>query len=182
MHVDRKAVTTLATVLLTLSASRVQAQVAMGYKDLGVVLGVGNVGNSIAFGGRFESVFKRLPDLGNGSLGIGLSADFYHYSQRFGQYRAKGSVVPVGATANYHFNINPRRHLDAFIGAGLGANFSNCTYDGPKGNSGDGCDDDGLYLIGRLGGRYFFNPKLALYGDVGAGAATLHLGLTARLR
>jgi hypothetical protein len=182
MRIDCTTRAALSVTLLTLAATSAQAQVSKGYKDLGVVLGVGNVSNALAFGVRFESVFKRLPDLGNGTLGIGLSADFYNYSERFGQFRAKGSVVPIGATANYHFNIDPRRHLDAFVGAGLGVNVNNCSYDGPKGRSGDGCDDGGLYVIGRLGGRYFFNPNLALYGDVGAGAATLHLGLTARLR
>ena len=36
----------------------------------------------------------------------------------------------------------------------------------------------GIYAIGRAGARYFFSPSMAAYGDVGAGGATLNVGLT----
>jgi hypothetical protein len=47
---------------------------------------------------------------------------------------------------------------------------------------GAGDFSSGIYFIGKAGARYFFNPKMAAYGDVGAGAATLNLGLMFRLQ
>ncbi|MGH7696545.1 MAG: hypothetical protein ACRENH_16275 [Gemmatimonadaceae bacterium] len=44
-----------------------------------------------------------------------------------------------------------------------------------------GSYDSGIYVVGRLGMRYFMSDKMALYGDVGAGAAALNVGLTFRL-
>jgi hypothetical protein len=37
-------------------------------------------------------------------------------------------------------------------------------------------------LIGRLGLRYFMQPNLALYADVGSGAGALHLGVMFKLK
>ena len=35
----------------------------------------------------------------------------------------------------------------------------------------------GIYFIGRVGARYFFAPKMALYADAGAGGAAFNVGL-----
>ncbi|MDZ7629876.1 MAG: hypothetical protein U5K74_00610 [Gemmatimonadaceae bacterium] len=174
MH--RKFVGVLAGLLLLgAAAPAVGAQVSKGYSDVGFVLGIGNIGDAnLAFGGRYENIFKRLPDLGNGLLGFHLSADVYTY----GNNRANIRVIPIGATMNYHFPIDPANKVDLFLGAGLGFNTVSCS---GFGNNGCGRNSN-LYVIGRAGGRYFFTPKLALYGDLGAGAATLNLGLTFKLK
>ncbi len=168
--------------MLVLSAEQSQAQVGLGYTDAGVVVGLGNVGNAnIAFGGRFERIFKKLPDLGDGLLGIGVSADYYSYSSSAGVYSSSVKVLPIGATANYHFKIDPKKKLDAFLGAGLGYEIINCSYNGPSGNV-DFCSNSAVYFIGRIGGRYFLKPNMALYADAGAGSATLSVGLTFKLK
>ena len=170
-------------VLLALPMQRAQAQVALGYTDVGGVLGLGNVGNAtISFGGRFEHVFRKLPDIGDGLLGIGVSADFYSYSSRSGQYSSSVKVVPIGATVNYHFKIDPKKKLDAFIGAGLGYQVISCSYNGPGVTGVNFCSNGTVYFIGRIGGRYFLKPNMALYADAGAGSATLSVGLTFKLR
>jgi hypothetical protein len=163
-------------VLTALPPQRANAQVALGYTDVGGVIGLGNIGNaSIAFGGRFERVFKKLPDLGDGLLGIGVSADVYSYDYGPGTLR----YIPFGATANYHFKLDPKNKLDAFLGAGLGFQTISCT-----GAAGFSCSgySSGVYFIGRAGGRYFFKPNLALYADAGAGAATISVGLAFKLK
>jgi hypothetical protein len=161
--------------LISASASRMDAQVSKGYSDVGVVLGFGNLGNAnIAFGGRYENIFKRLPGLGNGLLGFEASADVYSWSRSSVDVR----YIPIGATMNYHFPIDPKNKVDLFLGAGLGFQLVSCNYNG-VGNCGY---SSGLYVIGRAGGRYFFKPNLALYGDLGAGAATINLGLTFKLK
>lgn len=177
------AVVVAGVALLAASSQQLSAQVTLGYTDVGGVIGLGNVGNAnIAFGGRFEKVFKKLPDLGDGLLGIGVSADYYSYSSSAGSFSSSVKVIPIGATANYHFKIDPAKKLDAFVGAGLGFQSVSCTYNGPGGSSSNFCSNSALYFIGRLGGRYFLKPNLALYGDAGAGAATVSVGLTFKLK
>jgi hypothetical protein len=159
------------------AAPAVRAQVTLGYTDVGGVVGVGNLGNAnIAFGGRFEKVFKKLPDLGNGLLGIEVSADIYSWSS--GPYSLR--YVPIAGTANYHFHLDPKNKVDLFLGAGLGFLTTSCSYSGSNGNCGG--YGSNLYFVGRAGGRYFLKPNLAAYADLGAGAATVNLGLMFKLK
>jgi hypothetical protein len=142
----------------------------VGYTDIGPAIGLGNLGSaSASFGGRFEHGFKSLPDLGNGTLGIEASFDYYHWSG----FGISESVIPFGGTLNYHFKLDDPK-IDPFIGAGLGYihySVSDCNV----------CSSSAMYFIGRLGARYFFAPKMAAYADVGAGAATLNVGLMFRM-
>jgi hypothetical protein len=175
----KKLVGTLAVVALIAAPAReVSAQISKGYTDIGGVIGLGNLGTaSASFGGRFERIFKELPDLGDGLLGIGVSADYYSYGNSFASYK----FIPVGATANYHFKIENKK-FDPFVGAGLGFNVVSCDFPGLAGII-DPCSGvGGLYFIGRIGGRYFYKPNLAVYADAGAGAATLNVGLTFKLK
>jgi len=174
MH--RKSIALAITALALMSVTRpLSAQVKKGYSDIGFVVGLGNIGDAgLSFGGRYENVFKRLPDLGNGFLGIGISADVYSFSRSRGNVR----YIPVGATMNYHFNLDPSNKLDLFLGAGLGFQSISCSNFDTR----DCGYNSGLYVIGRAGGRYFLKPNLALYGDLGAGAATINLGLTFKLK
>lgn len=170
----------VAAVVVAASAAQVSAQVSNGYTDVGAVVGIGNLGSaSASFGGRFERIFKELPDLGGGLLGIGVSADYYSYSNGFSNnYSFK--YIPIGATANYHFKLQNKK-FDPFIGAGLGYQIISCSYSG-VGGSVNLCGNSSIYFIGRAGGRYFFTPSLAAYADVGAGAATLNVGVTFKLK
>lgn len=142
----------------------------VGYTDIGGVVGFGNVGSaSMAFGGRFERAIKPLPDLGDGVLGIEVSADYYHWSNVYAGFDYGFTYMPIGVTANYHFKVsNPK--LDPFVGLGLGYLSVSTKYTGVY-------DASTTYFIGRAGLRYFVKPKMALYGDVGAGAATLSAGV-----
>ncbi len=168
----------VAAVVVAASAAQVSAQVSKGYTDVGVVVGIGNLGSaSASFGGRFEHIFKVLPDLGNGLLGIGVSADYYSYSSG-SNYSFK--YIPIGATMNYHFKLENTK-FDPFIGAGLGYQIINCSYSG-IGITANLCGNSAIYFIGRAGGRYFFTPSVAAYADVGAGAATLNLGVTFKMK
>jgi len=152
---------------------------AVGYTDIGPTIGLGGIGDaSLAFGGRFEWAWMDLPELGNGVLGIQAGAEYYSWSTgtAFGGY--KWSYIPVGVTANYHFNLD-NDQIDPFLGLGLGYSIISCDY---PGTGIDLCSDSELYFIGRAGIRYFFNDSWALYGDVGEGAATLNAGVMYRLR
>lgn len=144
---------------------------APGYMDLGPTVGLGGIGEAgIAFGGRFERAIKRLPDLGNGIIGIQASVDIWNYNNRYVGTDYDFRYLNIGVTANYHFDVKGNPKLDPFLGLGLGNSSVSTDFAGDY--------SSGIYFIGRAGLRYFVKPRLALYGDVGAGASTLNLGVT----
>jgi hypothetical protein len=168
-------VTVVASLLLLAQPAAAQGFVA-GYTDIGPTVGIGGIGSaSVSLGARFERGIKVLPDLGNGVIGVMAGADYYTWSGAGYSW----SYIPVGATANYHFRFEGNEKIDPFVGLGLGYRIISCNFDF---GLADLCRNGALYVIGRAGGRYFLNEKMALYADVGAGAATLNLGLTLRLR
>ena len=163
--------------------------VSLGYSDLGAVIGLGGIGDAdIALGGRFERVFKALPDMGGGLLGIQVGVDWYHWSTGYsypgGSGSASATVIPIGVTANYHFKMTEKK-FDPFIGAGLGyevANSDACVvYLGTRYCGGSGSYDSGIYMIVKGGLRYFMNQSTALYAELGLQGATLNVGATWRM-
>jgi len=154
-----------------------------GYTDIGFAVGLGNTGSAAAaVGGRFEHAVKTLPDMANGTLGIEASLDYYSYSAAFIGYSWNVTALPIGVTANYHFKLDDPK-FDPFIGAGLGYEIVTCSFSGPTPIGTGGCGyASKVYFIGRLGGRYFMSPKMAVYADVGAGAANLSLGLMFKMK
>jgi hypothetical protein len=183
---NRKARMTMAVACLALTAQVAGAQAkgtasfGLGYTDVGVVVGLGGLnGASASFGGRFEHAIKALPDLGNGILGIGVSADYYSWSAGFTGYSWSYKYIPIGVTANYHFKLDEPK-IDPFVGLGLGYNVVSCSID--SGVFSGGCGySSGIYAIARAGARYFFSPKMALYGDVGAGGAAFNVGVVFKM-
>jgi len=148
---------------------------AVGYTDIGPALGLGGIGGaSASFGGRFEHALKSLPEMGNGILGIEASFDYYSWSTPSYSWK----YIPIGVTANYHFKIDEPK-IDPFIGLGLGYRLITCDFAGSGFSS---CSNSAIYFIGRAGARYFFSPKMAAYADVGAGAATLNVGVMFKLK
>ena len=172
----------LATACLAMAAVPAAAQMksaanfSTGYTDVGPVIGLGGLnGASASFGGRFEHALQALPNLGNGTLGIQAAFDYYSWSANFVGYGWSYKYIPIGVTANYHFKLDEPK-IDPFIGAGLGYNIVSCSGSGAFGSVSCGYSS-GIYFIGRVGARYFFAPKMALYADAGAGGAAFNVGL-----
>lgn len=157
-----------------------------GYTDVGPVIGVGGLsGAGIGFGGRFEMGFKELPELHNGVLGIGVSADFFSFGTTFFTSGYDYTVIPIAVTVNYHLRLDNKK-IDPFFGAGLGyEHFSvsgpSCIFAGVDYCSNAGYSS-GVYFVGHAGIRYFWRPKMALYADVGSGTGSLHVGLMLKLK
>jgi outer membrane protein W len=121
-----------------------------------------------------------MTGLGSGNLGIQVGFDYFSWStESFGFGNYSWTNISIGATANYHFKLVDTK-FDPFVGLGLGYENWSCDY----GGSGNLCGaySSAIYFIGRAGGRYFVSEKVALYADVGAGAATLNLGAMFRLK
>lgn len=141
----------------------------VGYTDVGATIGVGGISTAgLAFGGRFEKAIKPLEEIGDGTLGIQLSVDWWNYSETFIGSDYDFTYIPIGLTANYHFQTEQKK-IDPFVGLGLGYSIVSTSYTGTF--------STGLYVIAKAGVRYFLNSKMAVYGDIGAGAATLNIGL-----
>lgn len=175
----RKLLTTVAAIAgIVIMAQPSAAQLAPGHTDIGPTIGLGGIGSaSLALGGRFEHVIKALPELGDGTLGIEVSADWYHWDCGAAGYTCSVNYIPFGATANYHIKLETQK-FDPFLGLGLGYEVVNCSFEGIS-----TCGySSAVYFIGRAGARYFFQPAMALYGDLGAGAATLNVGLMFKLK
>jgi hypothetical protein len=160
-----------------------------GYTDIGPIVGLGGLdAGGMSFGGRFEHGIQTLPSMGNGMLGVEASVDYHSasYDYGFGTFNGNSSFTEffVGVTANYHFKLDDPR-WDPFVGLGLGYRSFSCTAGNSiTGFSGDLCGGygTGVFPIGRVGGRYFFSPKMAAYADAGAGGAALNLGLMFKLK
>jgi len=173
--------TAIACVAVTANPAAAQAKssggsFSTGYTDIGPTVGLGGLnGASASFGGRFEHAIKPLPDLGNGMLGIQVAAEYYSWSANYVGYGWSYKYIPIGVTANYHFKLDEPK-IDPFVGAGLGYNVVSCDGTGAFGSVSCGYSS-GIYFIGRAGARYFFSPNMSLYGDVGAGGATLNVGI-----
>jgi hypothetical protein len=167
--------------LLIATATALPAQdtapaVAVGYTDVGGVLGIGGIGDAgLAFGGRFGKIIKALPDMGNGMLGFTISADWWSYDNHIGATDFGFSYIPIGATVDYHFNLTNKKFVP-FVGAGLGYVIVNSDFDGP------GVDASALYFAGRIGGRFLWTEKVAFYADAGVGGAAVNIGATLRLK
>jgi len=167
--------------LLAGSAAMVRPASAQGgftatILDIGPTVGLGGIGSaSLAIGGRLEKGIRTLPNMGNGILGIQASFDYYSYGITGYDYR----YIPIGATANYHFVLENTPKFDPFLGLGLGYSILSCDF---RGTGQDFCPNSGIYFIGRAGARYYFQERMAAYADVGAGAATVNVGLMFRLQ
>ena len=170
----------MAAVLMLAAAPMASAQPAqpmdgfgVGYLDVGPVLGIGGVGSaSVSFGARGEYGFMALPNLGNGVLSVGAGVDHYSYND----FGFGFSYTPISGTVNYHFRLD-NHQLDPFFGVGIGdyivttpANCPGCSF------------NSGIYIVGRVGIRYFFTPMFAAYADAEAGAGSLHVGVMIKLK
>jgi hypothetical protein len=176
--VRRLVYTVAAAGALGMWAQPATAQFAVGYTDVGATVGLGGIGDaSLACGGRFELGFRDVPEFNNGFLGIQAAVDYYSWSSDIPSADYSVSWIPIGVTANYHFNLMNDR-IDPFLGLGLGYEIVSCDYPGVSLDCGY---SSGIYPIGRAGIRYFMN-RLALYADAGAGAAALNIGAMFRVR
>jgi hypothetical protein len=147
-----------------------------GYMDIGPVIGFGGMGSgaSVDIGARFEKGLKPMPSLGGGMLGIQIGGDYYSYGPSGYSFK----VIFVHGTVNYHFKLADTK-LDPFVGLGLGYSHVSC----PDVLGIYSCSASAVDFVGKAGVRYFFSPKMAVYGDVGSsGAATINLGIMFKMK
>ena len=158
---------------LAIGTSSGAAQLTAGSTYVGPTIGFGNLGGGgIAIGGRLEHDLKPIPELGKGVVAVVGGLDFYR--QTCGSGCSVNTLQPqITGQWNIFIQREVERQIVPFLGAGLGLHIESCNFNGVG-----GCGEStGLDVIGRLGAQYFFNSKTAFYADIGAGTATLNLGV-----
>ncbi len=94
-------------------------------------------------------------------------------------YTFKYSYLIIGARGSYHFYNTDK--LDAYGGLMLGYNIANSKVEvtGPSGVFNPQPASVGGVAYGfHLGGRYYFNDKVAAFAELGYGLAILNVGIT----
>ncbi|MBT4333202.1 MAG: hypothetical protein HOD64_07980 [Candidatus Cloacimonetes bacterium] len=111
---------------------------------------------------------------------IGIAKSEYDYSYWTEEYKWTYTYIVIGGRAAYHLKLDSPK-IDPYGGVMLGYNIVSFTE--PSGYSGTGYSSGSSYLMyGFYGGaRYFFNPKMAVYAELGYGFGYLNLGISYKL-
>lgn len=92
--------------------------------------------------------------------------------------------VPVGVLANFHFfqliadkkGLSLGDDLDVYAGLNFGTGLAANLY------KGGGNDVGGIIFAGpQIGVKYFFNPKIGVYGEIGYGKSVFEAGVSIKL-
>jgi len=112
-------------------------------------------------------------------ISLGGIVGFAGSSQDFIGGEWSYTYILIGARGAYHFLEN-NSQWDAYGGLVLGYNIVSTSWDGPGVQFGSA---SGSYLLWGLygGGRYYFNPRWAVYGEIGYGAGILAIGVAHKL-
>ena len=158
---------------LLICAKTAFAQYKKGDFLLNVGLGTSSYSGQAVPGVSFEYGFGKF-------ISAGLQSDLYTY--RYGPERAVYTSLPTALRASYHFGKHflKIKTLDLYGGASVGT-WSPRHYDyrpgRPKIYVGD---NDGLYLGLYAGARYYFQPKFAVFSEIGHKISWLKAGVTFR--
>ena len=117
------------------------------------------------------------------SLGgtVGHSSSTYDYGSYYGtDYKWTYGYTIVAARGSYHFGDQLNvENLDAYAGVELGYNMVSVT--SPSGFNGSYSVGASAVRAGVYGGgRYWFSPKFAGFGELGFGLGNVTLGLSTR--
>lgn len=155
--------------LLAFSAEGVMAQSYQnGDKLLNVGIGLGTYGGGgLGFGGSFEYGV-------HDAISVGVMGG---YSGR-NYLGSRWSVLTIGARGSYHFNelLNlDNDQIDLYAGLGLGYRNFSWDYAGYGDSYSYG---SGVTFLGHIGGKYYFQPNLGVFAELGSGFGTLQAGIS----
>ncbi len=111
---------------------------------------------------------------------IGLAKSEYDWSYAYSdEYKWTYTYFLLGARAAYHLNLKSPK-IDPYGGIMLGYNIVSVK---EPDNYPVGYSSKSSYMMyGFYGGaRYFFNPKMAVYAELGYGFGYLNLGISYKL-
>jgi len=151
-----------------------------GEFTIGGAVGLGYTAGSIPVSVNAEYGFNK-------NIGIGGLIGYYSYSSGYNllgnDYSWKYTVIPVGVTAAWHFDIgNP--NIDLAVGLYLGYHIHSFTYtiNGVTSTLGSSAAaTSGLGFGGYANARYYFNKHLAIKARAGYGFSIIDVGIDYRL-
>jgi outer membrane immunogenic protein len=150
----------------SLDKGRAQINAGFGFSTWGVPVYIGTdiaVHESITIGGKFS---------------------YRNYAHRYAGYKYSQSLSAIGINGNYHFNkvLRIPSKFDFYAGVTIGYYvWSNVKWDGVS-QGAYGGEASGIGAEVQLGGRYFFNDKLAVNLELGSGTGSgMNMGLTYKL-
>jgi hypothetical protein len=148
---------------------------------------VGQVGLGLGFGGIYGSVSFPPISFGfqygihekisvGGIIGYTSSTEKVFFARN---YEWKYSYIVIGARGEYHFLENIDK-VDGYAGATLGYNIVSVSE--PTGFGGTYSASGSYLLFGvHVGGRYYFNPQIAAFAELGYGLGYLTAGVAFKL-
>jgi hypothetical protein len=113
----------------------------------------------------------------DGKLGIGGLLGYAGSEYKVLGGAVKYSYILFGGRGNYHFYNTD--NIDVYAGLTLGYNISSAKWDGP--GSFTAASASGVIWGGVIGGRYYFNEKIAANAELGYGISVLTVGLSFKL-
>ena len=152
--------------VLALIATTSFKSFSQAYKEgdnlLNATIGLGNGFGNLSFGGSFEHGFTD-------AISAGASVDYLGLGTIYGS----GGLLYIAARGSYHLGelLKAGDKLDPYAGLGLG-------YVSWPGTAFSGFGASGIFFQGHIGARYWFSDNVGGVAEVGAGAATLKVGVT----
>ncbi len=146
----------LSTALLILNHIHAQCPINKGQAQINTGLGFSSRGLPIYLG----------VDVGiHKDVTLGGEFSFRSYSDTWANEKYRHSAIGVLTNGNYHFNhlLEIPLEWDVYAGANIGFYFWNSPDDYP------GSSFSGLGLGIQIGGRYYFNEKVALNLEITGG-------------
>lgn len=171
----KKIISSLLFALLTFSVSTVSAQFEKGDKLLNAGINLGGTygGGGVGVGGSFEVGIHDF-------ISVGGQADFVTWNYGWTGYKWKYNFLTIAARGSYHFGKHflTMDNLDLYAGPSLGYRVS--SYKSPDGFGGIYSDSygSGVFFGVFTGARYYFNPGMGVFAEVGHNASPFKAGIT----
>jgi hypothetical protein len=158
--------------LIVMSAANAQEIFRKGTQFVNAGIGLGSY---IPVEVSYErSILDGLIKKQNGAIGIGAYLGYYGDTEHDWRY----SHYVIGARGAFHYQFIPK--LDTYAGLMLGYNVASVKWVGEGESTGTASGSTFGYAL-FAGARYFFKPKLGVYGELGYGIAYLSAGVTLKL-
>jgi len=113
---------------------------------------------------------------------VGGKVSYRSYEENWFGYGWQHTIFTIAANGNYHFNeiLEIPSKYDLYAGLSLGYSVWSTDYEGAGANPDyDGPNDSDIFLVGQVGGRYFFSDKIAAHVEFGGGTvAGAEAGIT----
>ncbi|MCG6190150.1 hypothetical protein [Maribellus maritimus] len=105
------------------------------------------------------------------NISVGGEVSYRGYHETYSSTKWNHAIFTMAAIGNYHFNelLEIPSEWDFYAGLSLGYSAWSSKYDGNGSFSYAGSGGSGLYLVGQIGGRYFFNENVGLNVELGGG-------------